>query len=235
MTPFGGCIRVIGVLSMLTMASPALAERITLAANVHAASETDGNNHYSDDGPEGTNGIGAENFTLSGRFDITGISHVGHHSRTLSQPDSIDWWIYGDSAGLPGAVLYSGTSAFRTNIEGEWAIYDLTRYSIDLSGVTLGAGHYWVGFHNNSGARGDPHWTFATSGSSFDGRSALFLPGSGRWETPYPGGNMTFAVEGTPAPVPEPSTWLLLGSGLAVLTRRWRGRRPAVPHPTLRR
>jgi hypothetical protein len=87
---------------------------------VHAASETDGNNHYSDDGPESANGIGAENFRLGGRFDITGISHVGHHSRTLSQPYSIEWSIY----------------------DGESTIFDLTRYSIDLLGMTLDAGNY---------------------------------------------------------------------------------------------
>jgi hypothetical protein len=167
--------------------------------------------------------IGAENFTLSDWAEITSISHVGHHSRTLIQPDSIEWWIYGENGGLPGEVLYSGTSAFRTNIEGEWAVYDLTRYSIDLSGVTLGAGNYWVGFHNNSRAGGDPHWTFARSGSSFDGRSALLRPGSG-WAKPYPGSNLTFAVEGTPAPVPEPGTMLLVASGTATLAG-WRRRK----------
>jgi hypothetical protein len=144
MTRFGcGTRRVIGVLFMLGMASPAVAERITLAANVHTPSETSGNNHYSDGGADGDGVIGAENFTLRGRSDITSISHVGHHSRTLIQPDSIEWWIYGDSGGLPGEVLCAGASAFRTNVEGEWAIYDLTRYSIDLPGVTLAAGNYW--------------------------------------------------------------------------------------------
>ena len=227
MTRFGGCAgSFIGVLSMLVMATPAWAERITLAANVHVPSETRGNNHYSDGGEYGDDVIGAENFRLGGRFDLAGISHVGHHSRTTVQPDSIEWSIFGDSGGLPGEVLYSGISLYRMQVEGEWAHYDLTRYSIDLSGVTLGAGSYWVGFHNNSRAGGDPHWTFASSGSSFDGRSAFLRPGFG-WQTPYPGSNMTFAVEGTPAPVPEPGTMLLVATGIATLAARRRRPRSA--------
>lgn len=197
------------VAATLGGAGVAFAAPITLAENVHVNSQGNGNNHYSS-----SSSIGAENFSLSGTYNILNISHVGHHDRFGPiQPLSIDWWIYAGGAGAPGAALFSGnTSSYATAIEGTSGSYDLTRYSIALSGVTLSAGNYWVGFHNNVNNQGDPHWTFASSGTSFDGISALSTNLGGSWGTPYPGGNMTFRVIGEQANVvPEPGMLALVG------------------------
>jgi hypothetical protein len=176
------------VLPLLLIASwggIAAADPITLAENRHLPTEGSGNNHYSDGDAIGNDGIGAENFTLARTFGIITISHVGHHARTLVQPTSIDWWIYSGDAGQPESILFSGNSTtFRSNVEGVVGPYDLTRYTIDLANVVLGPSTYWVGFHNNSRAGADPHWTFASSGTSFDGRSALSENRGRSWSNP---------------------------------------------------
>lgn len=99
---------------------------------------------------------------------------------------------------------------------------------MDIAPLALSAGNYWVGFHNNGGNTSDPHWTFASAGTSFDGLSARSDDGGANWTTPYPGGNMTFRVEGELGTinnnaVPEPITATLGLMGLGVLgmaTRR---------------
>ena len=201
----------------------AQAATITLAENVHVNGEINGNNPFSS-----PNRFGAENFSLAGTFDVTGISFVAHHHAGNPQPSSIDWRIYSDSLGEPGGILASVTGAsYSTSIEGTSAggYYDLTRYSMAISPLTLGAGNYWVGFHLN-GVSGDPHWTFASSGTSFDGLSAISNDNGSTWSTPYPGGNMTFRVvgEAASAAVPETSSTLaILGAallGFVALRRR---------------
>lgn len=89
------------IASVVVMTSAAQLHAITLAENTHV-SPASGNNPYS----FGTT-FGAENFTLGGAATVTRISHVGHHTPGTAQPTSIDWAIYADAAGLPGAVLAS--------------------------------------------------------------------------------------------------------------------------------
>ena len=203
---------VISVISFSASAAP-----MTLAENTHLVNESAGDNSYT----FGTT-IGAENFTLGGTFDILSISHVGHYLPLNLQPDIIDWWLYSDSAGKPGATLFSGRSlTFDTAVEGASDGFDLIRYSIDLATipssparVTLGAGSYWVGFHITDGQADGPHWTFASAGTSFDGLSAISTDGGANWNTPYPGGNMTFRVVGDVVAMPEPSITALFAAGL---------------------
>jgi hypothetical protein len=183
-----------------------------LAQNLHYADEGAGNNFFS---RETT--FGAENFTLSFSALITSISHVAHHA-SVPQPTSIDWRIYADDLDRPGTLLYSGDNAlFSTNVEGSSDIFDLTRYIIDLPYLFLEAGDYWVAFHNVGGEVGDPHWTFSYTGTSFDNLSAISEDSGGTWSVPYPGNNLTFRVMGEPAPIPEPATMFLLGTGLVSL------------------
>ena len=151
-----------GALFALSLVAVPQAGAVVLAQNLHVNGETSGNNHYS-----GGTTIGAENFSLASAFEITQISHVGHHSRGTAQPTSIDWYLYADAAGTPGAIIASAAgAAYSTAVEGTSGGFDLTRYLINVS-VNLAAGNYWVGFHNNGGQPGDPHWTFASSGTSY--------------------------------------------------------------------
>jgi hypothetical protein len=199
-----------------------------LAENTHVIDEASALNDYSNltlqgDGVTYEKNFGAENFTLGGTYNITSISHVGHLDDGLDQPKSIDWRIYADDGGLPGVTLFSADEAsYTTTAEGSYDVYyDIFRYSIDLStsGITLTAGNYWVGFHNNTQEEA-PHWTFASAGTSFDGLNALSYDGGAIWQKPYiPGGirdGLTFRVQGISA-VPIPTAVWLFGSGLLSL------------------
>jgi hypothetical protein len=149
--------------------------------------------------------FGAENFALTGLFNITSISHValtgGIH------PTSMSWGIYADAGGEPtnGSSLYSGTvtsGGFTTSTEGSVLGFALVRYSIALTGVTLPAGNYWVGFHSEPFNNG-PFWAYGTGGTSMDGLSALSIDNGATWFTPYStggGGNFAFRVEGDAVP-----------------------------------
>lgn len=196
----------------------AQAQAAVVAENTHVDNEGAGNNHFSFD-----NAIGAENFSLDSGLVVTRLSFVAHHdAESFSNPSSIDWYLYAADGSTPGAVLASGpASTYHTNAEGSSGSYTLMRYLIDVS-VDLVAGDYWVGFHLNTINPGDPHWTFASAGTSFDGLSALSNDGGATWGTPYPGGNMTFRVESGTSPVPLPAPLALLGTALGALVLRRR-------------
>jgi hypothetical protein len=198
--------------------APAARAQVTLAENYITQSVRGlGNNAYSY-----SDFVGAENFSLSSTYDITKISHVGYHPGSSAQPTSIDWWLFGynqTQPGKPGTSLFSGTSSsFTYAVEDNCCGYQIGRYTIDLTAVTLGAGNYWVGFRNNT-VSNDPHWAFAGGGTSMDGISAETQDNFQTWGT-FGGTEFAFRVEGQAAAVavaPEPSSILLFGTGAGVM------------------
>ena len=174
-----------------------------------------GNNPYS-------YSIGAESFSLADAYDITSLAHFGWHNPNQPQPGSIDWYLYADDSGQPGTILYSGLgSAYMSSVLFQNNPYDITKYQISLTGVTLGAGNYWVGFQNETSAY-DPHWDITSwSGSSMDS----FDGGTSWGEQPF---DFAFEVQGQAVvATPEPASLLLLATGsvlVGVVARRRRAK-----------
>ncbi len=109
-------------------------------------------------GFEMTGFIEADDFTLSTDAALTGVFFWDlEDPNGLGYQGEIDWILYVDAGGKPGAVLATGASrggqVTRTFLQsGVNGIYD--QYSNSLSippGVTLNAGTtYWLGLHNGS-------------------------------------------------------------------------------------
>jgi hypothetical protein len=187
---------------VLAVVNTSRAEAETLAENTHIA----GGGGY-DWYTKGATTFGAENFTLDSAATVTAISHVGIRTRGLPHPVSIDWAIYSnDSTNLPGVVLASSSNAsFTISSEGEYSVFELTRYRIETDPIQLAPGKYWVAFNNTAPTGPDwyagiPGWYLANEGTSFDGRSAVSTDSGRTWHVPYPEKslNFTFRIEGTP-------------------------------------
>lgn len=98
-------------MALLALAWLPQASAVIIAEHTHVNGEQAGNNHYSNNG-----WIGAENFSVSGNVLVTEISHVAHHARGSGQPAAIDWWIYGDNGGTPGAIIAPAMDAAYTRL-----------------------------------------------------------------------------------------------------------------------
>jgi hypothetical protein len=151
----------------------------------------------------------ADSFTLSSSATISQIMFGSwvDYGDTLN---SVDWAI--TTGDFSGTTLGSGTASsfssefFEGTIDGD---YDMYSDVFSIPGQTLAAGTYYLQI-GNAVTTGNALWDFSNGPSS----AQLDLNGN------YIGfdiGSETFALYGSSSPVPEPSSFLLLGSGLAGL------------------
>lgn len=133
---------------------------------------------------------------------------------------TLEYYLFADAGGQPGALFASGDgqSVVKTNLglvyNDSFFSYE---YSFDLeSPELLSAGTtYWLGLHLASDYAGWDRISWATTEPGFGGNAYFSLGGTfDNWETSTNDINFAFYLTDDAAPVPEPSTILLLGSGL---------------------
>lgn len=124
--------------------------------------------------------------------------------------------------GLPGTLLYSGTSTISGRIlllnDG---FYDVVNQTYALPSLTLAAGSYYIGLQAVSTAFGvylDYSDGFNTAAQSNDGGTT--------WMNHYEGAAYGLAVSlsGDAAAVPEPASWALLIAGFGLVGAAMRRR-----------
>jgi hypothetical protein len=179
-------------------------------------------------GTGATRSVNADDFTLgaggavggAGVY-ITGIGGIGHWDGT------VDYFVFADNSGSPGAVLASGSGQNATTTDTGMAmggLHDIFLVEFDLESVFDAAAGttYWLGIH----LAADFDWgntiywvTTAANGTNPSKRAfegSLDNWGDHIW--PYdPMGQAFFLTGGERVSVPEPSALALLGAGLVGL------------------
>jgi len=150
----------------------------------------------------------ADSFTLSSNSIVTGVNFVAWLEQAGSTLTSVDWQIttapFGGTTEGSGTVSPTGTFV-ETDPLGDG--FDIDNETFSIASLPLDAGTYYLELQNGV-ASGDGFVLWDES----DGPSVAY---SGNTDGGIP--SETFQIEGTIAPTPEPSSFLLLGSGLAAL------------------
>jgi hypothetical protein len=162
----------------------------------------------------------AENINFASGATITGIDIYGDSFfGTIGQQATVRLWA--DNGGQPGTLLDTITTSISI-IDNDGATSGNNRKHADITPLLLAAGTtYWIGM---TGTTSD----FTQTGLFNVDDNAMAQFNGGSTFSYFSGvGDMAFRLEGdnNSSPVPEPSTFLLLGAGLVgvgFLRRRMR-------------
>ena len=150
-------------------------------------------------------------FTLSAASNLTN-AQIGLWVNSGETPVQVEWKI---GTGYADDTYGSGTSVFSENTAkgsaGYYPLYEST-FALNLAS-SLGAGTYWLTLTNATSTNsGNGVWWDINKGPSLAWTEGGFTDSE------------SFRINGTLAPVPLPSSLLLLGpglAGLALLRRRF--------------
>lgn len=172
---------------------------------------------YSNLGP--SNQQVADDFQLTGITLLESISWVGRYgdeSVSVSDPVSFSIRFFAETAGSPAVspLLALDVAVEAVSTGSSYGDIPLLSYSADIPYLLLGPGTYWVSVLENDSDTpmvGATQWLWADSTTR--GYRAFRDSDGASWSTSLDI-NHAFTLDGTTAPVPEPATMLLLGSGL---------------------
>ncbi len=159
----------------------------------------------------GQPGASSDNFLLQSPSTINSITFS---SWSHGSGPSIVFWKISSSPGGVGSIA-SGTAGVSDSFNGTdslgsaYSIYNSTF----LLQQNLSAGNYWLTLSTNNSSNGSyVYW--GTSNNGIGGNAYSTQLSTGNF-TAIAGWELSLEVEGTPvAPVPEPGSMILLGSGL---------------------
>lgn len=162
-----------------------------------------------------------EDFSLAANATVTGLRFWTHLQSSAQTIADLTWAIYGDNAGLPGAVVQSGSA---TNVA---AIVDGVTHRREIAAsFNLTAGDYFIEFHAASGLNVEgpliQSWAF-TADNATDRYRQGDLTAVPTVETNNGSGTeqLAFQIDGTfDSEIPEPSSIALAALGLSVLWRK---------------
>ena len=176
----------------------------------------------------------ADNFSLApGGTTITDVHWFGAYAFTGTPPASDNFTIQifdNLAAGGPGSLLHTipvgNVGRVDTGMTIEFTDFTVFSYAAIISPITLSsATTYWLSILNSTTNDPNDNWAWATAVDTGGNSRARFLtmPLPPSWGVPQ-GVELAFALTDDSSTVPEPSTLLLLGSGLAGVAA-WRRRR----------
>lgn len=201
-----------GALVLALLCAPAHA--VPFVYNNGAPNQSNGN--------EMTQWIQAEDFVLAAPTTVTGVRFWDVSG---AYQGSIVWQIYANNGNQPGSLLASGSVSPTRSATGN-SLFFGNEFQNDFAlSVALTSGTYWLGLHNGpltTTTREEFYWE-TTNGNTTSTANEDNAPfGDNVWFNN--GQEHAFILSGATElqPVPEPSSMLLLGTGLLLVLRKVR-------------
>jgi len=169
-------------------------------------------------------GVGGNYLTVADPFSLGAAATVSDAVLALGNvtnsyyvnDDPVSVFIESDSGGSPGSVLASLTQVGTIPSIGNGFDGGLVTFTCSGSACNLGAGSYWL-----VALESDSHtfqaWDYTYNSATSTIEASGIASATGPWSS-APNNEEAFEIDGAGAPpVPEPSSFLLLASGLAGL------------------
>jgi hypothetical protein len=160
----------------------------------------------------------ADNFALADASLVTLIRFWTLQESLSDYAGSTEYSIRQDDGGIPGTEVAFGSFVSTQTPTGQTTL-GLNEYEhVGSVNISLNAGSYWLVLHNGPSSS-EPltlfYWAFAGDQSGDSQSWELALGGDAFWATNN--AELAFELEGEFAPVPEPSTLVLMLSSLGAI------------------